>query len=101
GREQGLAVWVERVLVEVDAVRELDDLAEVHDRDAVADVTNDRQVVRDEQIRQLEAILQLLEQIDDLRLNGHVERGDRLVGDDEVGLHGESARDADALTLTT
>jgi len=57
GREQRLAVRVERVLVEVDAVGELDDLAQVHDRDSVADVAHDREVVRDEQVRKVEAVL--------------------------------------------
>src|SRR5438046_429353 len=101
GGQQRLAVWVERVLVKVDAVGELDDLSQVHDRDAVADVAHHGEVVRDEQVRELEAVLQLFEQVDDLRLNGDIQSGDRLVGDDEVGLHRQGARDADALTLAT
>ena len=43
--------------------------------------------------------LQLLDQVDDLRLDRHVERRDRLVGDDEVRIGGQRARDADALLL--
>ncbi len=43
--------------------------------------------------------LQVLEQVNDLRLDRDVERGDRLVRDDEVRLDGERARNADALTL--
>ncbi len=43
--------------------------------------------------------LQVLEQVDDLRLDRHVERGHRLVGDDELGVDRERARDADALAL--
>ena len=39
------------------------------------------------------------EQVDDLRLDRHVERGDRLVADEQVGLHGERAGDGDALAL--
>ncbi len=42
---------------------------------------------------------QLQEQVDDLRLDRHVERGDRLVADQHVGLHGQRARDGDALAL--
>ena len=41
-----------RVLVERRGRRQLDDRAEVHHRDAVADVAHDRQVVRDEEIGQ-------------------------------------------------
>ena len=43
--------------------------------------------------------LEVLEQVDDLRLDRHVERRDRLVADDEVGLERERAGDADALPL--
>ena len=38
-------------------------------------------------------------QVHDLRLDGHVERGHRLVGHEQLGLEGERARDADALAL--
>ena len=62
-------------------------------------VPNRAQVVRDEQIRQVPLALQPLEQVDDLRLDRHVERRDRLVGDDEVRIGGQRARDADALLL--
>ena len=41
----------------------------------------------------------LQEQVDDLRLDRDVERGDRLVADEHVGLHGERAGDGDALAL--
>ena len=42
---------------------------------------------------------QIVQKVDDLRLDGNVERGDGLVGDDELGLHDDGARDADALAL--
>ena len=44
-------------------------------------------------------MLQRGEQVDDLRLDRDVERRHRLVGDDEVGVDRERARDADALAL--
>ena len=43
--------------------------------------------------------LDVLQQVDDLRLHGNVERGHRLVADDEVGFGGKRAGDADALAL--
>ena len=46
-----------------------------------------------------EPLLQLEQQIDDLRLHRDVERRDQLVGDQAFGLDGERARDADALAL--
>ena len=57
------------------------------------------QVVRDEQIGQLQLLLQIHQQVDDLRLNRHVERRDRFVGDDERRVQRERARHADALPL--
>jgi hypothetical protein len=72
---------------------------EIHHRDAVADVPDDGQVVGDEQVREPELALELLEQVDDLRLDRHVECADRLVGDDEVRPERERAGDADALAL--
>ena len=43
--------------------------------------------------------LQLEQQVDDLRLHGHVERRDGFVRDDERGVQGEGAREPDALPL--
>ena len=54
----------------------------------------------DEQVRQTQLILQLIEHVDDLCLDGHVQRGHRLVADNEVGIDGQGAGDADTLTLT-
>ena len=87
------------VEVEVARAGDLDDPPEVHHGDPVADVADDAQVVGDEQVGQPELALQPLEQVDDLGLDRHVERADRLVGDDQVGLQRERTRDADALAL--
>ena len=53
----------------------------------------------DEQHRQMQAFLQLLQQVDDLCLHGDVQGGDRLVRDEQLGLQGQRAGDADALAL--
>ena len=50
-------------------------------------------------IGQAEALLQILHQVEDLRLHRDVERRDGLVRDDEIGLDRERPRDADALAL--
>ena len=49
-------------------VRELDDAAEIHHRDAVGHVGDDREVVGDEQIRESALALQIAQQIHDLRM---------------------------------
>ena len=67
--------------------------------DAVGDVLDHRQVVGDEQIGRARLLLDVLHQVDDLRLNRHVQRRDALVGDDELRVHDKGAGNADALTL--
>ena len=59
----------------------LDDLALLHHADGVGELAHDAEVVGDEQHRHAEPRLQVLEQLEDLRLHGDVERGGRLVGD--------------------
>ncbi len=54
----------------------------------------------DEDVGQPELVLQLVEQVQHLRLHRHVERRDRLVEHDHLRLRGERPRDADALRLS-
>ena len=99
GGQQLLRVGVLRVAEDRLARPDLDDLAEIHHRDPVADALDHRHVVRDEQVGEPELRLQVQHQVDDLRLDRDVERGDRLVGDDQLRPDGERAGDADALAL--
>ena len=71
-------------LVDVGPVADLDDLAQVHHRDPLAEVPHHGQVVGDEHERQAQLPLQVAQQVDDLRLDRDVQRGDRLVGDDQL-----------------
>src|SRR5205814_6059714 len=43
--------------------------------------------------------LEVVEEVDDLGLDGYVQGGDGFVGDDEFGAEGQGAGDADALAL--
>ncbi len=79
---------------------DLGHLAEVHHTDPVRDVPDDRQVVGDEEVGQVELVLQSLHQVDDLCLDGDVQGRHRLVADDDLGVQGQAAGDADALALT-
>ena len=65
--------------------------------DLVAGLGDDAEVVRDEQDRHAELALQLREQLEDLRLDRDVERGGRLVGDQQLGLARQRHRDHHAL----
>ena len=77
----------------------LDHPPEVHDPDPVADVLDDREVVGDEQVGEPEFLLEVVEQVQDLALDRHVEGRHRLVADDEVRVDRQRPGDADALAL--
>ena len=58
------------------------------------------EIVGDEDVGQPEFVLEVGEEIEDLRLHGDVERRHRLVADDELGPQCERTGDADPLTLS-
>ncbi len=74
-----------------------DDARRVHHIDAVGVASDHAKIVRDDDQRDVEPPRQFLHQLEDLRLDGNVERGGRLVGDDELGIAGEPDRDHHAL----
>jgi hypothetical protein len=78
---------------------DLDDPAQIHHADGVADALHHGHVVADEQIAEAQLGLQFHHQVQHLRLHRHVERRDRLVGDDQLGVERERAGDGDALAL--
>ena len=61
---------------------------------------HDRQVVGDKQICSTELVLEFLEQVQNLGLNGHIQSGNRLVADNQLGLQRKCTGNADTLTLT-
>ena len=75
----------------------LDDPAGVHDHDVVDHLGDDAEVVGDEHERRAGLLLELPDELEDLRLDRHVEGGRRLVGDEQLRLAGERHRDHDAL----
>src|SRR5207302_1392904 len=99
GRQQCLGVRHQRLAIEVVARRQLDDPAQVHHRDTVGDVLDDREIVGDEEIGKAAVALKILQEVDDLRLHRDVERGHGFVADDERRLDGEGPGDTDALAL--
>ena len=77
----------------------LDHVAVPHDGDAVADLLHDGEVVGDEEHAHVVPRLKLPDQLQDFGLHGHVERGRRLVGDQEFRVVGDRHRDHHALPL--
>jgi hypothetical protein len=76
-----------------------DDDPEVHDRDLVGDLPDHRQVMRDEQVGHVPLPLQIAQQVEDAGLDAHVQRGDRLVQDQDPRPQRQRPGDADALPL--
>jgi hypothetical protein len=75
----------------------LDNPSRIHDRHPAGHLPHQRKVVADQQQRGAGFVLDLAEQGHDLRLHRHVERGGRLVGDDQRGPAGQGDRDHHAL----
>ena len=58
------------------------------------------QIMGDKEVGQFMLFLQLLEQVDDLCLDGDIQSGDGLVADNKFRIQSKSTGDADALPLS-
>jgi hypothetical protein len=100
-REEGLRVGMARVLEYGIARPELDDFAEVHNRDTCSELTHNCEIVSDEEESEVKLVLDVLEEVDDLSLNRDVERAHWLICDNEFGRWCERSRNAYPLTLSS
>src|SRR6266436_3786879 len=93
--EQGLGVGVLRRPEQIADRTVLDDLAGVHHRHFVAHLGDDAEIVGDENQRDAAFLLDVLQDLEVLGLDGDVEIGRRLVGDDQLWFprHGDRADD--------
>ena len=90
-----------RAFVQVVDERNLGHPSPVHDEHPLGQPGDDAQVVGDPDHGHADFIPQPLEQLDDLRLDGDVERGRRLIGDDDLGRAGDGDGDHHALAHAT
>src|SRR5438128_2225014 len=84
--QEPLGVGVQGLLEQLPDRRLFDDLGAVHDGDALGRLGDDAHVMGDQHDRHAELRLELVEQLEDLRLDRHVQRRRRLVRDEEVGV---------------
>ncbi len=77
--------------------RLLDLAARIHHHHAISSLGDDAEIVRDDDQRHTGGRLQLFHQLQDLRLDGDVERGRRLVGDQNFRFAGDCDCDHHAL----
>lgn len=80
------SVWVQRFSEQLVRSGDLDYLAQVHDRDASTHVFNDAEIMGNEQVGKVKFTLQLLEKIEDLRLDRNVKRRSWLIKNYQVWL---------------
>ena len=97
GGEQRFGVGHPHFLEQGRRRRALDHAAGIHHGDFVGAAGDDAEVVGDQDHRHVAAALLARQQIEDLRLDRHVERGGRLVRDQELWFAGQRDRDRHAL----
>ena len=83
------------------SICDLDNAAEIHHPHPIRDMMHDGKVMGNEQIGQPKIALQVLHDIENLRLNRHIKRGGRLVTHQELWVHSKRACNGNTLTLTT
>ena len=96
-RHQPFRVRVERIAHDLADLADLGDAPGIHHRHPVRRLGDHAHVMGDEHHRRAMLARQALQHRDDLRLNRDVERGRRLVGDDERGFGAKRERDHHAL----
>ena len=100
GLEQYSGVRMVGAPIEIGGRTYLDDPAEVHDGDHVADDSHHMEIVTDEQVGESQAFFEVEQEIDDLRLNRDIEGAGGLIRNDEIGLDTQGASDEESLTLS-
>ena len=93
GAQQRPGIRVPRPLVDRHHVTHLGVPARVHHRDPVTGLRDHGQVVRDEDHREPQLRSQVAQQLQDLGLDHHVQRGHRLIGDHQLRPAGQRHRD--------
>src|SRR5450830_1839835 len=97
--QQGLRVRMQRSCEQFVSAADLYDATQIHYRTPVTHVLAHRQVVRNEHISDAQLALEPEHEIDNLGLHRYVKCRDGLIGNDQLGLNRQCARNAQALPL--
>ena len=104
GRNSGnecLRIRMHRMVKDFLRRRKLNHIAQIHDADSVGNILYNRKVMCDKQIGQLGVFLQILKQVDNLRLNGYIQCGNRFIADYKLRLNSQRSGDASDLQMET
>src|SRR2546425_3296949 len=93
-----LRVRMQGLLEDLRRRSDLDDAAGIHDRDSVRDLGQHGEIMRNHDEGRAHRGPNLLDELENLRLDRHVHRAGRLVHDDDFGIVRECDCDDDALT---
>lgn len=99
--EKCFCIGVDWVVYDLACRTDFYHFALTHNGYTIRDVINHREVMAHEHVSEAEFILQVFKEVQDLRLNGHVERGGWFITDQELRVQGQCSGDANALSLTT
>ena len=97
--KEGFRVGMAPFLIDRFPGPQLHDVPQVHNHDAVAEMLDNPQIVGNEHVRQVEFLLDVLHQVDDLSLNGHVQGADRLIADHKFRIQRNRPGDSHTLPL--
>ena len=97
GCEQGFGIGHPHFLEQGRRRRALHHAPGIHDRDLVGAAGDDAEIMGDQDHRHVPAALLARQQIENLRLDRHVERGGRLVRDQQFRFAGQRDRNRDPL----
>ena len=100
GEQQRLGVWMARILEDLVCKAVFHDLPGIHDGHAVCHIGDDAEVMRDVDDGHVQFLLQLLDELEDLSLNGYVECGGRFIADEDLRAAGNRRCNDDALAHT-
>lgn len=99
--EQGLSVGVLRVEVELLIGCKLHYLAQIHDRNLIAEKLDHGQVMCNDDIGKIELLLQCYQKIDDLGLNGYVQSLYGFITYDDHWVQAQGPGNANTLPLAS
>ncbi len=99
GGEQRVRIRMQRVAEQFLRFGLFHDMAQIHDAHSVGYIFYHAHVMGDEQKGNLILFAQILQQVDDLGLDGNIQRRNRLVADNNFGIQDQCPRQAGPLPL--
>ena len=97
GLQKAKRIRMHRIVEQRAHLSLFDHLAAIHDDDAIGGFRHDAQIVRDEQHGHAGVVAQAAQKVENLRLDGHIERRGGLVGNEKLGVARKRHGDHDAL----